>query len=220
MSDLDYWNHPTNSERIKVQQKDYLLGLSKDLDSRPEILIFGSKEWIIKRFQDLSSQLISTKEAGKLLCPQDQAHFIYREIIPFLQGGIKSMIYVIVAFKPDYFNMPISELTFLESSVEDAFQRLMSFRRNFSTSLILDLFRVRNLFECIDWKSPGSTMENSEPYISHANGMKIEVKNLTFRYHKDGKDVLKNVNFTIERGQIVSIVGYNGSGTIHIAALI
>ena len=40
---------------------------------------------------------------------------------------------------------------------------------------------------------------------------KIEVKNLSFGYEKN-KPVLKNVNFTVEDGNIVAILGKNGCG--------
>lgn len=39
-----------------------------------------------------------------------------------------------------------------------------------------------------------------------------EVKDVSFRYTKDGKDVLRNVSFTIEEGEILTIIGGNGAG--------
>ena len=50
------------------------------------------------------------------------------------------------------------------------------------------------------------------PYKSDTRGMKIELRDVSFRYKTDSPNVIKNVNFTIEPGQMVSIVGYNGSG--------
>lgn len=41
---------------------------------------------------------------------------------------------------------------------------------------------------------------------------KITFNNLTFRYPKTEKDVLKNINFVIEKGQTVGIIGRTGSG--------
>ena len=41
---------------------------------------------------------------------------------------------------------------------------------------------------------------------------KITFNNLTFRYPKTDKDVLKNINFVIEKGQTVGIIGRTGSG--------
>lgn len=41
---------------------------------------------------------------------------------------------------------------------------------------------------------------------------KITFNNLTFRYPNTEKDVLKNINFVIEKGQTVGIIGRTGSG--------
>ena len=42
--------------------------------------------------------------------------------------------------------------------------------------------------------------------------MSIEIKNLSFKYNNDSEDVLKNISFTINDGEWVSIIGHNGSG--------
>src|SRR6185437_13413390 len=41
---------------------------------------------------------------------------------------------------------------------------------------------------------------------------RIEFRDLTFRYHPDTPDVLKDINLTIEEGQTVAFVGRTGSG--------
>jgi ABC-type multidrug transport system fused ATPase/permease subunit len=45
-----------------------------------------------------------------------------------------------------------------------------------------------------------------------AGGMKVEFKNVAFRYPKGDKDVLRSVSFTILPGQLCVIVGANGEG--------
>lgn len=40
----------------------------------------------------------------------------------------------------------------------------------------------------------------------------IEVKNLSFKYYKNGKTVLDNLSFTIEKGTVNVLIGLNGSG--------
>ncbi|MDY0139099.1 MAG: ABC transporter ATP-binding protein, partial [Candidatus Izemoplasmatales bacterium] len=41
---------------------------------------------------------------------------------------------------------------------------------------------------------------------------KITFNNLTFKYPKTNKEVLKNINFVVEKGQTVGIIGRTGSG--------
>ncbi len=40
----------------------------------------------------------------------------------------------------------------------------------------------------------------------------ITVRNVTFRYHEDGPDVLKDVSFDVEPGQFIALVGPSGAG--------
>ncbi|MFS8652052.1 MAG: energy-coupling factor ABC transporter ATP-binding protein [Caldibacillus sp.] len=47
----------------------------------------------------------------------------------------------------------------------------------------------------------------------------IKFENVFFRYEKDGPYALKDVSFSVERGQWLAIVGHNGSGKSTIAKL-
>jgi ABC-type multidrug transport system fused ATPase/permease subunit len=108
--------------------------------------------------------------------------------------------------------MPISQLTFLEGSVEGVFRTIGQLRLLLSARIIQDMFKIRNLFECMEIKSKVSAPENPATYQSDPRGMKIEVKNVSFTYSKESPPVVKDVSFVVEPGQMVSIVGYNGSG--------
>ena len=136
-----------------------------------------------------------------------------QNFLPMTQGAARALLYLVVAYQPDYFGMPISQLTFVESSVEELFRSTAKLKKVISDNLIKDMFEVRNLFECVNYKSKSSTADDLQMYVPRPGGMKIEVKDVSFAYREGGKDVLKNVSFAIEPGQIVSIVGYNGSGT-------
>ncbi|WP_297810333.1 energy-coupling factor transporter ATPase [uncultured Finegoldia sp.] len=48
----------------------------------------------------------------------------------------------------------------------------------------------------------------------------IEIKNLCFQYEQNSKEVLKNVNIEIKKGEFVCILGHNGSGKSTLAKLI
>lgn len=44
------------------------------------------------------------------------------------------------------------------------------------------------------------------------NEYAVTVKNAYFRYSKNGEDILKDCNFSLEKGKICAIIGGNGSG--------
>ena len=136
-------------------------------------------------------------------------------MVPMAQAGLRALMYLTVAYYPNYFRMPLSQLNFVETSVRDIFDSISSLQRNLTRNIVSDLFKIRNLYECIDFESTYLAPAEPKPYISHPHGMKIEVKDVSFRYTEKSNDILKNINFTVEPGEIVSIVGYNGSGTSH-----
>jgi len=207
----DYYQTTRNERNLEVAMAS-INRIARDINARPEVLIFGAKDWLVKRYTVLSKAFTAYTEAGILDWRQRDNPFSAQNVVPMLHSGARSLLYLVVAYQPDYFGMPISQLSFLETSVEGLFSSISNLRLTLSYSLIKDMFRIRNLFECIDITSKVSKPENPAPYISHPYGMKIQVKDLTFRYGENSPPVLKNINFTIEPGQMVSIVGYNGSG--------
>ena len=47
----------------------------------------------------------------------------------------------------------------------------------------------------------------------------IEVKNLCFSYEKDVQ-LLKNISFSVEKGEYVTLIGHNGSGKSTLSKLL
>jgi ABC-type transport system involved in cytochrome bd biosynthesis fused ATPase/permease subunit len=211
--DIDWRSDATHEEQMLSNEKTQIDRLSRDINARPELAIFGTKQWMVERFAKLSELVAVIKESGRYEYHLEEPPFIHRHLFPLLHSGSRALMYLVVAFQPDYFGMPISQLTFLETSVEGVFSSISYLRQSLSSKLIKDMFRIRNLFECMEIKSAVCPPENPAEYKSNPKGMKIEVKDLTFRYGKEAPPVLKDVNFTVEPGQIVSIVGYNGSGS-------
>lgn len=85
-----------------------------------------------------------------------------------------------------------------------------------------NIFRARaacdRIFHLFDWKERLRQPDVPTPLPGALRG-KIEFRNLSFRY-ETGRDVLRNVNLTINPGQSVAIVGPTGSGKTTMARLI
>lgn len=48
----------------------------------------------------------------------------------------------------------------------------------------------------------------------------IEVENLTFKYNQEGKEVLRSISLSVEKGEFISVIGHNGSGKSTLARLL
>ncbi len=58
-----------------------------------------------------------------------------------------------------------------------------------------------------------------EPTFKY-NGVSVELKDVYFRYAKDSADVLNGLNFTAQRGELISILGSNGAGKSSLLSVI
>jgi ABC-type multidrug transport system fused ATPase/permease subunit len=207
-----YWD--ASSEEYDLDRRlQNLQNLAKSTTARAELMIFDAKEWIVKHYREICGKVTKAREEGRFETKQEEPPFFHRHVFPLLHSAARGMLYLTVAYQPDYFRMSISQLSFLESSIDEVFTSLSYIRQSLSEKLVKDLFRIRNLCECMEMKSRILPPDNPAQYVSHPNGMKIEFRNVSFRYNDTAPLVLKDVNFTLEPGQIISVVGYNGSGT-------
>ncbi|AGI26348.1 lipid A export permease/ATP-binding protein MsbA [Pseudomonas sp. MT3] len=75
---------------------------------------------------------------------------------------------------------------------------------------------AESIFEQLDEKPE---VDNGTVERERVNG-RLDVKNLSFTYPGTGKQVLKDLNFSVEPGQMVALVGRSGSGKSTLANLI
>lgn len=79
-----------------------------------------------------------------------------------------------------------------------------------------DLLYMRNLFEFVEL--PARDLDAGETWNGPIE--RIDVENLRFRYPLTDVDVLKNVSFTVHRGEALALVGVNGAGKTTLVKLL
>lgn len=62
--------------------------------------------------------------------------------------------------------------------------------------------------------------EEGKPVEDLNTPKKIELRNVSFRYEKDGKDVIRNLSLVLEPGEHLAVVGLNGAGKTTMVKLI
>ncbi|MBK3495813.1 ABC transporter ATP-binding protein [Viridibacillus sp. YIM B01967] len=87
-----------------------------------------------------------------------------------------------------------------------------------STSLTQAFASMDRVFELMDEKYDVEDHPNAKK-IPPLQG-KFQFENVSFRYTEDAKNILHNVNFTIQPGQTIALVGMSGGGKSTIVSLI
>lgn len=78
---------------------------------------------------------------------------------------------------------------------------------------------LSHLFELLNVKSRLQLAENPAP-LADAMSEGIHLKNVHFAYPNTEKLVLKNVDLTLKKGQVIALVGENGSGKTSLVKLL
>ena len=77
---------------------------------------------------------------------------------------------------------------------------------------------AERFFDVMDTNTALPVPENPRPI--HAFHDKICFDNVSFRYKPDGEEILKNINVTLRKGEMLALVGQTGSGKSTIANLL
>lgn len=115
--------------------------------------------------------------------------------------------------------MPVGDLTAFTSYIVQILMSLMMLAVVLlqSSRALASLHRITEVLDTeIDL-----TDENCRYPDKKVQSGKVEFKNVTFRYYKENQEpVLSNINFSVESGQILGIIGSTGSGKTSLVQMI
>ena len=183
--------------------------LSENLSGMKLIQIFAKEEQKYKEFEDKSNAFY---RAG------------FREIITFAifnplvySLSIIGLIIIIASGSNSVLQgtLSVGTLYIFISYITSFFQPIQELAEQFGT-LQSSLASAEKVFSILDEKPDIVSPENSKDV--YING-KIEFKNVWFCY-EDGNYVLKDISFTINKGEKVAFVGATGAGKSSILNLI
>lgn len=97
-----------------------------------------------------------------------------------------------------------------------AVKRIVEFTEQFEKG-ITGIERFAEIMQ-VDPES-GYLPDEEEPAKRHTDG-KIEFKNVTFSYDGESREVLENINLTVNKGENIAVVGPSGSGKTTLCSLI
>lgn len=182
------------------------------LAMRPELTIFGLKDWVVQEYQK-SSLLIA--ELEQPVDPYNIQHQLYDHFTNVAQTGARAIMYLLVALKSDYFRIPLASLTYLEQSSQSLFQKTWGIWERVGC-VFHDIMAIQELFECMEMQPamiiPGEPVRYESASFGNGTGMKIEVRNVSYKYPGGNEFVLMNISFVLQAGETLVLLGFNGSG--------
>ena len=181
----------------------YLAGLMYGFDYAKEIKVGGLSDYITDKYDD---NIVGFKKIFRTL---------YRHV--FLLSGVSSLtsviqtftLYSVVAYSAIQKTISIGDFTMYISSISAASGCLLTI-----VSAMVDISKntkyatdMRLFFEMERKTEMGGILPDRS-----ANNVDIEFRNVSFKYPRTERYVLRHISFTVHSGEKISIVGKNGSG--------
>ena len=189
-------------------------GIGETVTNEKVIKSFVREEYEIERFDRKSSELRDkSMSALKVM--------LFMQPVSALAINVATLLVVWIAGRP----IMIGDMTIgiLTAFITYLSQVLMAL--NFLANIILQGTRAaasdHRISEVLSAVSDITDTEAKEEFCAEVRDGSVEFKNVTFRYFKKNKEkVLDNVNFKIEGGELVGIIGSTGSGKTTLVSLI
>lgn len=197
---------------ILYRKKNYLKSLVTNAANAKEVKIFNLSNWFIKQYCDygrnINQQVCNlNKKKNQLGGGSQLAIFAISSWLQFncIKNTLKGM------YPVGQMAIYIQTIAKVNTVVSD----LLSTTYNlYNTVLFIEyLYSYMNLEEEVYCEML------IDDYIK-ANDNIIEFKNVSFKYPKSDSNVFKNLSFKIHQGDILAIVGENGSGKSTIISLL
>ena len=173
---------------------------------------------ILQLFQKQRDSVREFKHYNRIYRHATITSNVYDALLSALIDGISAIataLILLVAFNIKFGLMEIAILTVFMNQVERIFVPIRDFSGKFATiqQAFAALQRVFGLLHKKEHLPQG-------PKTLHGDRFRIMFNDVSFRYAQDGPKVLQNIDFAIDPGQVIALVGQTGSGKSTIGKLL
>ncbi len=195
------------SKKIQVSMGDVTHVASETIHGYRVVRSFGGEAYEKQRFEQASQsntdkQLTMTK-TGAVYTPTLQlvtytAMAVVMFLVLFLRGDASAGDLVAYITMAGLLPKPIRQLSEVSSTIQKG------------------VAGAESIFEQLDEEPE---VDNGRVERDRVEG-RLEVRNLSYQYPESDKQVLNDISFVVEQGQMVALVGRSGSGKSTLASLI
>ena len=179
-------------------------------EALPEVKIYNLAPLLIRRYTDITQQF-KDEDYGVYKYQQNRG-LLFEVVFNLVFAGIFAYQGLRV-FRGEFLVGDLVVYNRMAFSLLSLIQRIS----DLSSQLIENMLYVNNLLRFYEVTPTITRGAGITPPPSQGE---IEIKDVSFAYPGSERDVLKNINLTIEPGETVAIVGENGAGKTTLAMLL
>ena len=187
------------------RQMEYYSSLMVNKDMVKEVRLYDLSDTLIDRYDDAFSRYY--KGLRRLIVHEG----VWHVSIALVSAIINCLFFAMVAWKVYNGEILIGDYSLLTGALTSVASNVAAIITSASTIYEGTLF-IENLISFLAHKA--TLVSHCDPPVPVAHGQMhtIVLENISFRYPGTQRDVLKNINLTIEPGESLVLVGLNGAG--------
>jgi len=202
----------TRSWTPQRRELDYLRYIGASDQTAKEIKVFGLADFISKRFEDLANDYY---DANKKLA---LSRAIWGATLAIIGTTAYYGAYIFIAIDTIEGLITVGQLTFLAGSFLQMRNMLQTIMNRFSQIAESALY-LQDLFDFFEIKPTIRNHKKKLPF-PHSVQTGFEFVNVSFKYPGSESYSLRNLSFTLKKGEKLALVGENGAGKTTLVKLL
>lgn len=198
----DSWDDPKYVKSIRT--RDAMNEVVLEVDYKQELILFGFKDWVMEQWD-------SARQAMDQYDLQKEYSFKSSVLnMSIINLALTNSVYVLLATKAVVTNLSLGQINLHQATAVALFSQVQQLSLTY-----------RDIWDATWWFGSFCALLDMQThnmptidYDTHRNrrGMKLEAKNLSFTYPGADEPTLHDINLTINPGEALAIVGFNGGG--------
>lgn len=212
-SHFAFLNYALNFRQTPVKRElDYLRQVGGSKEAAKELKLFGLNAFLTQRFTKLSNQILDEN------LTLSRKRLVAASLLSFLSTAGYYSAYIWIIYKTVVGELKLGDLVFLTQVIMNASNNISQIFSTLSSIADQALF-LTDLLAFFQMKPSVVSKQNALP-APRPIARGFEFQDVSFQYPGTERRVLDGLNFRLEPGERIALIGQNGQGKTTIVKLI